>query len=58
MTDNGLNVVKAAREYFKSKAVQDSQGVTTNAVVSTLESELANETDSGRTFQKFVLSSL
>ena len=29
VTDNGLNVVKAAREYFNSKAVKDSQGVIT-----------------------------
>ena len=46
VTDNGLNVVKAAREYFNSKAVKDSQGVITNTITEP-ESELIMESDSG-----------
>ena len=40
------NVVKAAREYFNSKAVKDSQGVITNTITEP-ESELIMESDSG-----------
>lgn len=33
VTDNGLNVVKEAREYFNSKVVKECQSVVTNTVL-------------------------